>query len=176
VDSNRIIKGRICYGGGIASEVALCDVVGSLSTKVQVVATNDSIGGKSRALNAYNQKINKTGRNLQTLNTSREARVWNPDCLIAAFKMAVLAPLSGDKEVERSNLTPSAIWFSTSTTLRRMLEVVQAWVTVKPCFLSVHFASRSAKMASLLVSQLPATLKATFEGVLVLTSREAPWK
>ena len=54
--------------------------------------------------------------------------------------------------------------------------MVQVWATVRPCLRSVYLASTSPVMADDLESWEPATLKVTSEGVLVLTSREVPWK
>ena len=83
-------------------------------------------------------------------------------------------PLSGDREVERSNLRPLTMRLSSSTWLRRMLLVVQDWVKERPWILSVHFPSMSPFMASVLESRTPWTLKETLEGVCVLISREVP--
>lgn len=74
-----------------------------------------------------------------------------------------------------SSLSPLAMWFSSSMWLRRTLAVDQAWVRLKPFFLSSNLASRSPEMAPDLVSRIPRTLKVTPEGVLVLTSRVEPW-
>jgi len=90
---------------------------------------------------------------------------------VAVIK-AFLVPFSGAKELSRESLTPSAIWLSSSMLLRRVLEVVQAWVTVKPFRRSYHLASMSPEMASLFKSRFPATLNVTPEGVWVLTSSE----
>lgn len=84
-------------------------------------------------------------------------------------------PLSGDRVDVRSNLRPLRMMLSSSTWLRRILEVVQDWVKVSPWFLSVHFPSMSPLMMSALASRAPWTLKQTLEGVCVLTSRDAPW-
>ena len=99
-----------------------------------------------------------------------------PDCLYAALINADFVFLSGWRAVDTSTLRPLAIWFSTSTRLRRTLEVVQAWVRVKPYLRLVYLASSSPEMTSDLLSRLPETLKATSEGVFVLTSRKAPVK
>lgn len=55
-------------------------------------------------------------------------------------------------------------------------EVVQVSVKARPFLGSAYLASRSPVIPCVLESRRPATLKATLEGVLVLTSREVPEK
>ena len=92
---------------------------------------------------------------VRTLKTSSVARECKADCLYAVFKRAVFVPLSGEREVARSNLRPLTMRLSSSTWLRMMLEVVQDWVTVRPCTLSVHFPSMSPLIPSDFESRTP---------------------
>lgn len=109
-----------------------------------------------------------------TLKRSRYWRVWKPGCLYVLAMSAFLVLFSGTSVVISSSLRPLAMWFSSSTWLRRTLAVDQFWVRATPLFLSDHLASRSPLILSVWWSRTPTTLNATLLGVVVLTSRVEP--
>ena len=55
------------------------------------------------------------------------ARPCRLGCLYTADAMAALPAFAGTSEPARSNLSPFAIWFSSSIWVRRMLLVVHAY-------------------------------------------------
>ena len=114
-------------------------------------------------------------------------------------RIADFCDFDGVRDPAKSNLSPFAIRFSSSTWVRRMLLVVQAfqkkkasirgqsygiirlsirpirtWVTVNPFLKSTYFPSISPAISPDLLSRTPAALKVTLDGVRVLTSSEAP--
>lgn len=50
VDGDSVIRGIVAKGSGIARDLALSDVIGSLSTDEETVAAKDSVSGESGTL------------------------------------------------------------------------------------------------------------------------------
>ena len=106
--------------------------------------------------------------------------------------MTDFADFAGLMDPATSNLSPFAIWFSSSSSVRSTLAVVQAldlisqrqyvqwstasltWVKVKPFLKSTYFPSMSPATSPDWLSRTPNALKVTFDGVSVLTSSVAP--
>ena len=114
------------------------------------------------------QKWEMRGKAERTLKTSRTARVCTPGCLYARLRSVPLVPLSGVMEAATSILRPFASWLSISTSERRVLDVVQALVSVRPCGLDEYLASMSPAIRFDLLSRAPETLNATPDGVVVV--------
>ena len=116
---------------------------------------------------------------LHTLKRFKFARVWRPGVLYAALMIALFeegllfsAPrlYPGTRVVFKSSLSPEIRLLSSSMRVLRALFVAHDWVKEKPCFLLAYLVSPTADTtpAGLLV---PVTLKATPDGLVVLTSR-----
>jgi hypothetical protein len=85
VDGDGVFGSIEADGGSVASNLAFGDIVGSLGAEKEAVATKNSVsdeGGSLLTIKLRERKeyLNENFQGL-TLNTSRTARVWRPDCL-----------------------------------------------------------------------------------------------
>ena len=90
-ESDGIFWGIETDGTSVPSDVALGDVVSSLYANKETVTANHGVSGERWSLDNVFRSA-RTGREMnfsRTLKKSRAARVWKPDCLYAAFMIAV---------------------------------------------------------------------------------------
>ena len=81
VDGDGVVRGTVANGRRVPGDLALGDVVGCLSTDEETVTTEHGVSGESGALEDVRNCSPLAAWVMRTLNTSRTARVWNPDCL-----------------------------------------------------------------------------------------------
>ena len=89
VDGHGVFWCIVTDSSGVAGDLSISDIVRSLSTKEETIATKDGVSSESGTLDEEMKKksasrdyaYDSRGRGIVTLNTSKAPRVWTPDCL-----------------------------------------------------------------------------------------------
>lgn len=81
VDGDGVLGGIVADSGGVAGDLALGDVVGSLGTEKEAITTKDGVCSERGTLNTGLADDRESETGYVTLKTSRAPRAWTPDCL-----------------------------------------------------------------------------------------------